>query len=385
MLKKQIKITIFYLLFFILIICSFFITLLYEKQVKPINLENLISTNQYFDNKTLMNENINDNKNQHETMKTVFVQPSFVNDKLNLSNFNYEGKCREAFKYKPHNKRDLVFTAIKYDDKKKWKHHKSQILLSMSIMNNTIPKATKVLVVYSEIDEIKTTAENFGFEVITVKVDKKRKKIGYLNAAIDRYLQLETYLNQHEGEFDRIAVIDARDVYFFADGFQTVSENEVVFTEECDIRPNGEIVCIDFQGGCNYDWVKQFYGKREANKYKKEKKHVNNVGVIMGGIIPFKQFLNVLLKEIKKMKKYLRYWGIDNAMLNHLRYSGKLYAINYTVNNYTQRLAFQWGGGYVYDAEKKSVTDSFDGCSPIIRHKLGGNTMFRLGVDIQGK
>ena len=100
-----------------------------------------------------------------------------------------------------------MFTAIKYDDKKKWKHHKSQILLSMSIMNNTIPKATKVLVVYSEIDEIKTTAENFGFEVITVKVDKKRKKIGYLNAAIDRYLQLETYLNQHEGEFDRIAVI----------------------------------------------------------------------------------------------------------------------------------------------------------------------------------
>ena len=41
---------------------------------------------------------------------------------------------------------------------------------------------------------------------------------------------MEKYLSIHKNEFDRVALIDFRDVYFFADGFQTISNDEVVET-----------------------------------------------------------------------------------------------------------------------------------------------------------
>ena len=79
-------------------------------------------------------------------------------------------------------------------------------------MNNTIPNVKKVCVIYGKNDEIKNFIENCGFEVINVESELVNGK--GVNAAIDRFIQLKNYLTQHEGEYDRVALIDFRDVFF---------------------------------------------------------------------------------------------------------------------------------------------------------------------------
>ena len=168
--------------------------------------------------------------------------------------------------------------------------------------------------------------------------------------------------------------------FFFADGFQTISEDEVVFTQECVGIKHNHIQCINYGQQGNYDFVNIFYGKETANKYRKEKKIITNVGGIIGGFKPFKQLLDVFIEEINRKKDVLHIWGIDNAMINYLLYSGKFNGINVVVNMFTQRLAFNWSYDYNYNKANKSITDPSDGCSPIIRHKMGGNDFFSFGI-----
>ena len=322
-------------------------------------------------------------KNNQESFKNKniqFKQPTYSDNKINLTNFNYTGKCGNVFKYKQNNKRDLIFTAIKYNTNFTWRKHKPYIIESTNLLKNTIPNAKKVCILYDNNNELKQFVEECGFEVIEVL--NEGSKIKKINAAIDRFLQLEKYLSIHKNEFDRVALIDFRDVYFFADGFQTISSDEVVFTEECVHRYGYDTICFDYTQNTNYRWMKKCYGKEVADRYRKERKHINNVGVIMGGIKPFSELLNVFVNEIKRKSDVLTIWGIDNAMLNYLRYSGAFNGINVTFNSYSQRLAFVGGGigGYNYDEVRKSIINTIDGCSPIIRHKLGGNKKVQFGI-----
>ena len=144
---------------------------------------------------------------------TEFIQPTFVNEYVNLSNFNYEGKCREPFRYKQNNEKDLVFTAIKYHDINLWERDKKFIKMTSDMMKNTIPNAKKVCVIYENFNELSKFIKECGFEPIEVKMDDESLK--KLNAPMDRFLQLDKYLKEHEGHFERIALIDFRDVLFF--------------------------------------------------------------------------------------------------------------------------------------------------------------------------
>ena len=300
--------------------------------------------------------------------KDTFIQPTYVDHRLNLSNFNFSGKCREPFKYRNHSKRDLIFTAIKYDNKKKWKKHKKSIQTSTNIMRNTLPNATKICAIYEDNNELKQFIESCGFEVMVIPTNGQQ-----VNALIDRFLQLDMFLKNHPNDFDRVAIIDFRDVFFFADGFQTISDDEVLFTQECVHYPPDYMVCYTYPQRLNSKWMRAVYGEEVLKPFEEEKRIIHNVGVIIGGIKPFTQLLEVFVNEIHRMKDKILVYGIDNCMLNYLQYSGKFSHINVTVNKFTQRLAFTIGGGYDYDAEKKAIVNSVGGCSPIIRHKVQGN------------
>ena len=125
-------------------------------------------------------------------------------------------------------------------------------------------------------------------------------------------------------------------------------------------------------------WLRITYGNAIVEKFENENKEIVNVGFIIGGIKPFRQLLNVFVDEIHFKNEYLKHTGIDNAMLNYLYYTERFKEINVTVNTYSQRFAFTRRGGYDYDSEKKSITMTLDGCSPIIRHKLSGNSLLSL-------
>lgn len=305
-----------------------------------------------------------------------FTQPSYSDKKINLKNFNYKNKCREPFKYKPNNKRDLVFTGMRYTDMKKWKEHKQTIEYTSRLMKNTIPNARKVCVIYDDNDEMKRFLKECGYEPYLAKIKEEEKS--EINAAIDRFIQLSNYLKEHEGEIDRIALIDVRDILWFADGFQTVSDDEVMFTKECIYYSEVNKVCNTYPQRLNSWWLRITYGDRIVEKFENENKEIVNVGFIIGGIKPFRQLLNVFVDEIHFKNEYLKHTGIDNAMLNYLYYTERFKEINVTVNTYSQRFAFTRRGGYDYDSEKKSITMTLDGCSPIIRHKLSGNSLLSL-------
>ena len=312
----------------------------------------------------------------HSNQLNEFVQPSYIDELLNLSNFNFSGKCREPFKYNQNSERDLVFTSIHYRDKAKWEKDKKKIIVAGKIMKNTIPHAKRVCVIYERNRDVEEVLKESGFEVRMANhfhVNPRR-----VNAAIDRFIQLHYYLNENVGKIDRVALIDSGDVFFFADGFQTVSYEEVMFTLECSSKSSFKMNCVTYPHFQNDVWLKSIYGKDVVEKYKRERYIIVNVGTIIGGIRPFCELLQVFLDEIERKRYFQRRWGIDNAMLNYLYREKKFEGINITVNDHTQRMAFVTRGGYSYHRKWKTITDDYDGCPPIIRHKLLGNSDFRI-------
>lgn len=242
-----------------------------------------------------------------------------------------------------------------------------------SITKSGIPNVTKVFIVYGKdpgfgfID----TMTNLGFEIIfSNHVMKNRVRF---NAVVDRYEDCLQYLKEHEGEYDRVAITDFRDVVFFADGFSTVGFDEVVMTTEC-VKHNSieEIECIDFSHDSNYRWIVQTFGNEIANKYREEKRVVINAGVIIGGYSQVKQLLTKFNETVYSFQSTSHLWGFDQAVFNYLYYSGQLKDINLVLDSGTQRIAFDCFGGHVYNMKKKSFHLKYNDCSMVIRHKMYG-------------
>ena len=74
------------------------------------SLKYVISTEEIIGTKNKPNDKIpieikqEEVKEKQEQNNYPFIQPTYSDNLLNLSNFNYEGKCKEIFKYKSNNK-----------------------------------------------------------------------------------------------------------------------------------------------------------------------------------------------------------------------------------------------------------------------------------------
>ena len=92
----------------------------------------------------------------HESEKKIneeiqITDRNYENEWFKLKNFNYDGICSNPFKYKPNNKRDLLFNTVFYDNIEKWKEHKPEIKEAIELSHHTIPNATKILYLYGEL------------------------------------------------------------------------------------------------------------------------------------------------------------------------------------------------------------------------------------------
>ena len=92
----------------------------------------------------------------------------------------------------------------------------------------------------------------YGYTII--KSNETVIKGEYFNAAVYRFFEFEKYLMDHQNEFDRVALTDVKDVYWFADGFQTFDSNEFLMFNECD----------DFDNN-NPFWCRQFGYRPRSN------------------------------------------------------------------------------------------------------------------------
>ncbi|EKE41780.1 hypothetical protein ENUP19_0205G0031 [Entamoeba nuttalli] len=301
--------------------------------------------------------------------RKFFVQPTFKNEVIDISKFLYNGKCQDIFRYKPNNKRDLVFWAMYFKSQDMWIKQRETIVKTMSILKSGIPNVKKVLVLYGEAPNgFVELMKSFNVDVIRRKKELKYNQV--CNAAVYRFFELLEYLNQHGGEFDRVAITDFRDVMWFADGFATIRPDELVLTNECSGKGNGTIQCIDYTQKLNYKWFVNTFGKGLANQLRKERKRIVNVGIVIGNVQKVKRYCELFKQHCPKDK--IEKWGTDQALNNYLYYTHRLDELNVTIETISQRIGFDVMDGCILDKRNKVLIERNSLCSPVLRHKLTG-------------
>ncbi|ELP84161.1 hypothetical protein EIN_337500, partial [Entamoeba invadens IP1] len=134
---KQVSILVFSVFQFVLLFIFVFIFI--------INVNNIPKV--YKNNTPLIFPDMLKPKNIDFVYSYEFKQPTYANDVINTSNFNYDGKCREIFKYPANNKRDLFITSVGFSGliKNYWEDNKKEITTIMALANNTFPNAKKLV------------------------------------------------------------------------------------------------------------------------------------------------------------------------------------------------------------------------------------------------
>ena len=340
-----------------------------------LNRQNLSISNQKDDEKeTLQNPKNQILKQQKEieiNYTQYFKQPTFSNKKFNTTKFNYENECRNIFKYKPNDKRDLIFSSYTFH-KNGWTKTKKMITTTMSITQSGVPNATKILYLYGEppMENFKEFLKSFGWEMYISPFSSQMSSSS--DAAIYRFIDFENYLKENKDKFDRVAITDFRDIMWFADGFQCFSDKEMFINKECDGIP---FHCNNykFPNTKNGEWLRDTYGEEVLEQFAKESKDVLNVGFILSNTTQMLEFLRIYNNVVKtQQSKNLKYWGLDQATLNYVYHSGLLNHLNITLGVASQRFAFDLHGKNTrYERREKVLYDTnSNNCSPVIRHKI---------------
>ncbi|EDR24117.1 hypothetical protein EDI_199070 [Entamoeba dispar SAW760] len=286
-------------------------------------------------------------------------------DKLfNLYNFNYSGECAVPFKYKPNNKRDLLIYGVYFSDKRKWNKQQQTTLQTLSLNQNGIPNATKILLLCGEPPEpnFSSLMNSKGVEVIPVKVDS------LYNGAVLRYVIIQKYLEENKEKYDRVFIADLRDVVFFEDGFATFSDKQLYLSKECSRNDTGNISCASLALNFPKKWMRESVSEEVAELYAANKTKIINSGTIFGGIEQVLHFLQIFTSQFNYQR--VNIWGYDQSLLNYMYYSGQFNSLNITIATCDQMFCFDLRNGCYYNKKEKSLTVRGTNCSPIIRHKI---------------
>ncbi|ELP84392.1 hypothetical protein EIN_090250 [Entamoeba invadens IP1] len=295
----------------------------------------------------------------------TFIQPTYYNDKINVLKFNYNGPCKETFKYRAHNKRDLFISAVGFTNDGYWLQNKHDILLSYGLVNSSIPNATLIMLIMpgtTNKDFINET-RNFGFEVVEGDLSNV-KNVEKCHPATQRFIAFKNYIEKYREQYDRVLIADHRDVFVFADIFQTFSAEDLVFMPECGLNNQ---TCVYFDEKHVYQWMNESYGSLITEQFKANGSINMNVGVTFGGTERVLRYLNILVDNFNPKKWHL--WGHDQSVLNSIFYSLYYKRENYTFERCTQRSCF-FDESIQYDKKNKILIDPLTKCSPVLRHKV---------------
>ncbi|ELP94537.1 hypothetical protein EIN_116480 [Entamoeba invadens IP1] len=306
----------------------------------------------------------NKNNDKHgETHKEV----TYTDTYLNVSNFNYTGKCSEVFKYKKNNPRDLFLTAIYFKNPNVWFTIKDRAVRCLKVAQSGIPKATRKVLLLSddEIPDFTKTMNELG-----VSVENHPINTTFTNGAVLRYFAAYDYLTQNQEKYDRVVFGDFKDIYFFADGFATFDVNDLIFLMECKAVDNTK-TCVTLAEPTNRRWIQTSFGKAIADGYANNRTFLSNVGVVLGGTAKLLKYIEIFKDNVIPEKA--DNWGHDQALHNKLLYSGYFESLNYTKDYCTQRVCFSEDKSVVWDAKNKALYTRGTGCAPVIRHKIWFN------------
>ncbi|EDR22522.1 hypothetical protein EDI_157710 [Entamoeba dispar SAW760] len=292
------------------------------------------------------------------------IRSTYKDKLLDLSHFNYDEECGKPFKYKPNNKRDLLIYGGYFPDKQKWLKQREVIINTLSINQNGIPNATKILLLCGEAPEANFTSlmNSKGVEVVPVKSDL------LYNGAVLRFIVIQKYLEENKEKYDRVFVADLRDVFFFADGFATFSDRQLYLSYECTRNNRGILRCFTLDIRVNKRWMSDSVGKDVAELYAANKTRIINSGTIFGGTEKVLQLLQIYTSQFDYQRVHI--WGYDQSLLNHMYFAGYFNSLNVTMATCDQMFCFDMRNGCYYNKKEKSLFVRGTKCSPIIRHKI---------------
>ena len=131
----------------------------------------------------------------------------------------------------------------------------------------------------------------FGIEII--KISNSNEII-----ANRRFIESYNYLKKEKKNYERILLIDFKDVFIFGDIFATIGENDFFVNYNCNKESKNLKECNKFFNSINKKWFQQNMNKyntnkKEVNKFKKKDPITLVVGVFIGGIKYFFKFLEL--------------------------------------------------------------------------------------------
>ena len=156
-------------------------------------------------------------KYKYNEVKTFY--PGANNFKL-----NFNKKCGKIFKYKPNNKRDLVILA--YDCLNKSLKHNYYMEKSIeNVLNSyrySIPLAHLICFVPIKLIKSKVVSilKKYGIEII--KISNSNEHI-----ANRRFIESYNYLKKNKNFYERVLLIDLKDIFIFGDIFATIGRNDL--------------------------------------------------------------------------------------------------------------------------------------------------------------
>ena len=233
----------------------------------------------------------NENIPQFKFYEVKSFYPDSNNFKLNFN----KKKCRNIFKYKPNNEKDLVILAYEFQNKS-FEHNIFMDISIEKVLNsfrNSIPLAH--LICFVPLNSIKTKIvtklKQFGIEIIKIQNSED-------NIANRRFIESYLYLKKNKNLYERILFTDLKDIFIFSDIFSTIEQNDLFVNYNCNKESKNLENCTKFFDSINKNWFQQ-----NINQYNTNKKEVNHfieikpitiiVGVFIGGINNFFKFVEL--------------------------------------------------------------------------------------------
>jgi hypothetical protein len=174
------------------------------------------------------------------------------------------------------------------------------------------------------------------------------------NPALDRFFHFLDYISKDES-IERCLMTDVRDVVFQADPFASAgAARELKFYAESTTI--GETKS-------NYRWLERAYGAEELARL--SDKPILNVGTVLASRQGALEYLRYMTTEIRRFAT--NEWGTDQAIFNHMAYSGKFPEAEIVKHGYGEVQTLARQKTFTIDREGRLL--NVDGTYPAVLHQ----------------
>jgi len=293
--------------------------------------------------------------------------PGSNNFKLNFD----KKKCGKILKYKKNNEKDLVIFAYEYQNKSL--NHNIFMEISIEKILNSIKSSIPFahIICFVPIQSLKSKIVSrliqFGIEIIKISNSNE-------NIVNRRFIESYKYLKKNRF-YERILLLDLKDVFIFSDIFATIGHNDFFVNYICHKESKNLENCSLFFNSINKKWFQQNMNeyntnKKEVSKFLKLNPITINAGVFIGGIKYIYQFLKLFSHKLIEFndKTQMKNFGYDQILFNYLFYLGYFDKFNIKAIGCEQRMCFR-PKNLLFNKKTTKFFYEYSGCSPILIHK----------------